>query len=318
MPHICEMVVGTVCNFRGQMIVGNFQTPWLNAGANTVGWSKIGHAEFVLDRSNEAGQAPMPGHGEVLMVKPLRKAAVAYGSGSIMALYPVAEIAPTFGFEVIKDRLGIAGRGAVGGDLDLHLVMDTFGRLWLLDSELKFQRLGYEHIFKPKLDDDETVIISYDRAEQEFYIGTDSAGYVFNPEGGLSEIDKSPTDVWNYEQELYASFKEFTSSGSTIMTGLFDFGISGIKTITGVEIGGDVNSSDMARVHFKTDRTEHFRTSNWKRFSPTGDCAIRASGVEMKVEVQFSREVEELEYLTVKYQIPDKRGIRGVYASEND
>jgi len=318
MPHICEMVVGTVCNFRGQMVVGDFITPWLNAGSNSVGWSKIGHAEFVLDNSNESGLTYMPGYGKVYLVKPLRSGVVCYGSGSIMGLAPVTKPAVTFGVKDISPNLGVTGRGAVGGDVNQHLILDSRGRLWHLDVEFNFKKIGYSHIFEPIINDDETIIISYDRSEQEFYIGCETAGYVFVPGEGLTQIDQSPTDVWNYEDELHASFKEFTDSKSSFTTGIIDFGLAGVNTITGVSLGGEVNSNDEVRIHYRMDRSNAFSTTPWKRFSPNGECGIRAAGVDLKVEVQFDRQVEVEEYLTVKYQISDKRGIRGPYANQAD
>ena len=312
MPHICEMSVGTVCAFRGQVFAGCFMEPWHDATTNTVGWSLIGHACFQVDRRNESGYMHLSGSDYVHRVVPSRNGVIAYGDGSIGLFYPTTEPVVTYGFQMLAPDFGIAGRDAVAGDGEQHFFMDPKGDVWIIDNKFNMQKLGFRQLFGYFVDHGEKVTFSYDSRLKQCHIAFDSAGFTLGTDGNLHEVYYSSSKVNLVNGELHGSFVKVSDENLYLETDIIDFGISGKKSLTSVELLGSLPENPKAAVLWRNDKASDFRMTSFKQFSPNGICYLYTSGVEFKVVVTGdSFRNTELELMAVKYQIDDKRNIRG-------
>lgn len=316
MPLICEMVVNSVCAFRGQVFVGGFVEPWHDAGLEHVGWSRIGHAEFTLEKDNTSGYMRMP-KGNCLKVLPMQTGVIGYAEQSVAAFFPVDQPAVTFGMQEVFPKTGIAGRDAVAGDGRSHFFLDNTGTLWGISHEFQPQKIGYKDIFEEFLD--EKIFMSYVSARNELYISAEYAAFVLG-EGGLYEINQLASNVNLKGKELIGGYENLDYDYPLeVETDILDFGMSGIKTVTSVEIAGSLPEKCWMSAWWRNNKSQGFKPSPWRPVSPLGISHLQVSGNELKLRLRGnSVEDVELDYLNVKFQTSDKRNVRGAYAGQTE
>jgi hypothetical protein len=269
----------TVCNFKGQLIMGGLGT----AKKDWVSWGGIGDVDldnmisvrYGLDASdlkNTAGYRKMPFHGQVYKVFPLETAVMVYSEGGVAALIPSKSPAPTYGMKEISN---IRCTGAVGGRYDRHIFIDEDGYMWTIDEKLKLSRLGYNKVFENK-----DAVISYDDHTENFFICTPDDTYILplfdstdghasSVHGGLSRLDRVVTSVLNIDKVNIAPYTLKANSYAEVVTDIVDFATRGIKTITAIEMGTD--SEDMyVAIDYRFRGTDAFRTSSYKQVYRNG------------------------------------------------
>lgn len=307
--------VNSVCNFRGQLVAGGF-----DSALNTVAWGDIGDVDLTTmlapstlqARKNVAGFMPMPWLGTVYSVKVLGDKVVVYGTAGINALFPVTAPAPTFGLIDVLG-VGIAGPGAVGGDDKQHLFVDNKGWLWELGPDLVPRKLGYKE-YMSELDPAD-IMISIDDGERDFYISDGATTYLYNT--GLSEVFQHPTSVVYWGGN--ALFLGNTGSDVTalIVTDNFDCGIRAIKTVTGVEADTSKYSDVTVALDAVYEEGQAWERSTYKQLFKNGTVTPLVGGVMFRLCIKAVSYVDmQLTYANVRYKVNDKRLIRGTYASD--
>jgi len=328
------------CAFKGQIITCGATTATTSPSqSRIVRWTEIGAFDFLGKtanaRKNTAGFTYAPtDDGEILLrCLPIKNMVIIYGTFSTFALVSVDRPVATFEIRPLKG-VGIGNPLAVGGNLDKHLMIDRFGYLWMVTytpgvvggghSEMK--RLGYSEYFADSVGD---VSVVYNNMEDEFYIGDGRRSFLYN-DFGLTEIGKCVTsfvdlknsqitnqnDVENIYNDPAGFIRPLPEQEFYYSTDILDFNLSAIKTIESVEIGGSFGLKTTAEVmvQWRNDKRGSFRDTPWKRCSPEGFVAPLVSGVEVKVILRLSTYVDiELNHITVRYKVTDKRFIRGMY-----
>lgn len=331
-----------LCNFRGQAIAGAFETEWTGGaasgngvGLNGVAWSHIGHISFkplyaVVDaegterlwRLNEAGFAPMSWPGEIYDIKPLGEGVVIYGSGGISAFIPVIGPKYAVGSWKLIDliRLGTANRRAVGGDERQHIFVAEDGQLWVLGADYKLARLDYSEYLVPLLDED--IVVSYDVANREAYIANSSTGFLFN-EFGMGELRQLPSDLIFTQGGLVAPNTVDQSDQSVyLVTDIIDLGLRGVKHIFGVEVGTDTDENLEVALDYRYNRANSFNRTAFTRVNGEGVAFVACSGVEFRIVIHVSEPEAgsissfDIDYFTCRWQLSDKRDIRGTYGTD--
>jgi len=300
-----------LCNFRGQLFIAN-----TDKGPNWVEWSKIGVQDFSLDGENTAGYIPMPWQGQVYALRVLttsknslgmdQQTMLVYGDQGITSLYPVSSPASTYGMELLT-YYGIAGKGAVGGDENVHLFVDERGYLRRITAK-GIERLGYQEFFEPMLG--ENITISYDQNRGDFYIAGDTNCYVFS-DNQLYEISQLVRTGVFTDGAFVCVKQENLSNDRLFVSNSFDLNIRTIKTITEVLLGSSGNAE--VALYWRNNKQDEFRLSSYKRVGPSGRVSPHVSGVEFRLVIRSSDPDIQLDSGYIRWKLTDKRAIRGMY-----
>jgi len=99
-------------------------------------------------------------------------------------------------------------------------------------------------------------------------------------------------------------------------TDIIDFGLTGIKTVEGVDLLASFSDKTIVEVMvaWRNNKREDFRDTKWVRVSPEGSCSPIVSGVEFKVSVRMIPCTDvSLDMITIRWKLVDKRHVRGLY-----
>lgn len=348
----------TGCNFKGQIVAGNIKTNWYGCGVNSVIWSVIGshnfhistEGEFILAEDDSVitsedgvsmlteggGQSATAGfrhlywEGSIHRVMRLGDIVVVYGSNGIAIMAPKGEV---FGMVEVSD-MGILSRDAVDGDYNTHVFVDSDRYVWRVVRGESPKKLGYKE-FIDNLDS--TLVVSYDKARKECYIGDSSTCYLLT-EYGLSRVGQLVPSVANDSGVSYGSFVQSDVGSIIIVTDAIDFNIRGMKTITTIELGADFSGDIQVAIDYKHNKSDSFTRSRWINTSPEGVATIPVTATEFRLCVKTSGEaimsedgndIESedgysitaevnkdlsLDYIIARVKVSDKRFIRGLYS----
>ena len=300
----------TVCNFKGQAVGGNISGSWYDCDETFYIWSDIGSLDFTPDRRNEAGYRRCPFGGEVYHVRRLGDIVIGYSSKGIVALVPVKDPAPTFGFKELSN-IGLVNRGAVNGNLDRQIYVGSDYIIREITSG-GITELGYQS-YMESLGSSEDIIVLYDPANRDFYIGNSSTTYLLSPYG-MTKIQQHPSAVWRGDT-TYAIPDSEDSDSPYIQTEQFDMTYKGQKTIFSIETDALSVNNPEVMISWTNDLL------NWSdsTYFPINDVGIASpivSGNVFKIKMKFDsiNSAFRLGYLIARFKMTDLRGLRGVYA----
>jgi len=313
----------TVCNFRGQLVVGGIST----SRDHQVFYSQIGTGTLATvlaytGVSPSAGMMPMlwRKQGSVYMVKPLGKAIMVYGSCGITAMIKESEYAlsyiPVFGRKEIAN-FGIASAHAVAGDDTMHVFIDEGGTAWQIGEDLVMKELGYQEFFSAMTM--ANIVGSFDSNQKEFYFTDGSNTYLLS-QGGLTWIFENPTSLEFVSGGLIGVRGQSADTTFVAVTDTIDFGNRGVKTITGVELGmtwpSALGATLEVAVDYRYNTTSAFTRSAFKAVNANGFVFPIVSAVEFRLVIKASSYIGcSLDYADIRWKQSDKRMIRGTYAT---
>ena len=255
----------------------------------------------------------------VMRALPIGNQIIVYTMFSVFVLTPHATPAPTYGVTKLID-VGISNPLAVGGNEKKHLMVDRLGYLWFLGTDSKAmipkvapQRLGFSEFLEPMTRDCDistsynVISVVFNEEEDEFYISNGVESYKFDGES-LTEMSMCISGIFNSINTALKSITGTNSSGLSphikniskvpvgfkqaigeqcflYKTDILDFGVNGIKTIEGVDLGISLDLDNMVEVmvEWRNDRGSEFYETAWKRCSPDGACAPLVSGSELRI-----------------------------------
>lgn len=302
---------GAACNFKGQLILGNIKTTWYGNGSNSVVWSKIGSADFTEDLANVAGGMHIPtSKGEVLRVERLGNAVMIYSNSYIGALIPQERY---FGFRNLVG-IGIAGKGSIGGDDKQHCFVDSLGYLWKIGVDLEPKRLGYRNYTTEMVAED--LMVSYDSSQGEFYLSDGGVGFLLT-NSGLCRTHQRAISVFNYEGVAYGIFDSDGKVGLKLTTDLIDFGQRAFKTLSTIEVGVTTPTPIYLSLDGKYDGTSAFSSTDWIQLNETGTAFPYLTGNDFQINLSAASFADiELDYMNLRFNIPDRRSIRGAFNAD--
>lgn len=301
-------VFGTCCDYNGQLFAGNFLTLYQDYGQDAVGWSKIGEAVFELTKHNVSGFAQLNFAGTVKRVMKLGGSVMVYSDRGVSRFVPVSEPVVGFGRKDVPEIGGVAGRSAVGGDEHQHVLVDHIGQLWTLKDGQQPTLLGYREYFLPMLGKD--IVVTHYASDNSFYISDGETSYRWD-QYGLCRIWQAVTSIVSLPQCPAGLFHDIDNQGFEIITDVLDFGFRGLKTLSGVEIGGDFDQPVFVSVNWRSHNEKYFRTIPWVRLNPNGWANLVVTAEEFQIKLSSQSQRAEIDYMQVKFQISDKRNLRG-------
>jgi hypothetical protein len=341
------------CLFRGQALFGgSYHTTEASfpSDSRIVRWGEIGAFRFLGATANtlknEAGFLYTSEMSDecVMSILPLKSTVVVYSNMEVILMNPVSQPVPAWGVDKILSNIGIMNPLAAASDgRNRQLFVDKEGTLREISmgqygQGYEVKSLGYNHIFSTMQASFNmstgvgVIAITYNPDEDEFYISNGVDSYVYSSSGALTEIGVAITSYVNVKtsliaNEIFASASTKTLGGVTSLitdgytyleTEIIDFGLSAIKTIKQVEIGGSLGTSAVAYVMIKwrNDRSSTFSDTSWVRCSPNGVATPIVSGSDFKICIKMTPvSGVVLNNITVEWQLSDKSSVRGNYVS---
>jgi len=228
------------------------------------------------------GMMRMPFKGQVLCIKPHAQGVIVYGSDGIALLKHETSPFSTFGLHVLSET-GIPSRGAVGGDENSQCFVNTRGELCLLDGAAKIVSLDYREFFQPMLD--ETIVVTYhdDPLLPEFYICSETQGYVLTS-SGLGQMGQLITSTGQYQGTQAVVSENLLEQSMMLETSEYDGGLTGgMKQLQTVRVAS--NASDdlfgSSKLAYKQDQT--FIQTRQRLISPDGFLVLHDSAPTVRL-----------------------------------
>lgn len=273
---------------------------------NWVGWSKIGEANFTLDRTNDAGFRPMSWNGYVYQVKKLGKGVVIYGSGGVTLAMPVAEPHPTFGFKDLYFT-GVKNKTAVGGDEFTHYFIDDLGALFKV-TEQGLEYMGFEEFLLPLT----YPVLLYDPADHRLYISDATTGGYVLREDVLTGGHTGLSGLYRIKNVLTAIGPDTIEVDPVyIVTDVIDFKRRGMKHIEEMQFGVSADMTLYAAIDYRYDKGEVFKTTRWVRLNKEGVAKIPCTAVEFKVRLKADVLGSfDISYIKFQHKYVDQRFTR--------
>jgi hypothetical protein len=309
-----DHTIESVCDFNGQLFAGGLG----DGKENLVAWSNIGkiYIDKLLsneDISNTSGYMPMHFSGSVYRVMKLGKKVMVYGSNGIGALLPDAKPYKTttaIGREDIFN-FGIAGKGCVAGNDKMHMFIDNYGYVHLIDKDLKHNVLGYAPYIANFTDE---IVITFDELKNEFYISDGVICYMFS--AGMSQVFQCPSGLIRQGSVLYGVTYDSSDVSAYITTNCFDMNTRSIKTIQTVE-ASITGTTPQGAIDYRYKHGEDFTRGMVKNLSRHGVFTPMISGVDLRVHIKSPTYVDfSVDQLIIRFKMSDKRSIRGPYAEQ--
>lgn len=262
---------------------------------------------------NQFGYMPMDWNGEVLGVCSLQDKVIVFGNNGVTGLFAVNEDISTYGKRNISQE-GIASKNAFCGDGEKILYVSSLGDLRVISGELQEENLGYENSLKQMLGSD---IIITKNVVDEYFITNGLKSFMWTPQG-LTRVSHHPTSVIKVGSESYGLFENDNDSSALVVTETHDLGLRALKTINSINLGVLEGSDVEVAVDYRYDRKGDFTRSQFVPVNKEGNAYVRVTCVDFRIIVRSSTFTNfELDQIDVRYQVPDKRQIRGRYASRN-
>ncbi|RLI52542.1 MAG: hypothetical protein DRP09_17700 [Candidatus Thorarchaeota archaeon] len=302
-------LVRSLCNYKGQLVGGGVLSSFNGCDESFVVWSKIGSADFTVDRMNTAGFAPMYQVGDILRVGTLGDYVVVYGTRGIVAMRGVVEPAPTLMYRDIQSN-GIRSVGAVGFGEGEHVFVDNDNIMWKIGSELGLEMLGYEE-FMSSLGDG--INVAYKRGSGEFYVSDGSKCYLLN-KFGMCQVHQLVTSV--ADDISKAVWESDGDEEFEVKTDLVDFYIQGLKSVQLLEFMFEGSDEAYARLDFRYTSGGAYQNLGWKRLNKENIATFITHGTQFRFGFKCdTREGVRLSGLRARVKLSDKRGIRGMYSN---
>lgn len=284
---------------------GASENPYSSSNPLVIDWQRRG----------DSGILTLPSQGLVRALKPLGNFVLAYCDDGVFTLVPFAnEVVSGFGYRKILN-VGIECTGAVEGDDKVHVFLDSAGYLRRITSE-KIENLGYLEFFSSLLGNDP--IVSYDSVKEEFFISTNEKCFVLTKHG-LAETTQLVTSIIQENgQTVGIGIDEdyIDRSAEVIISGI-DYNVKGMKTITGIEIGGELDSDTSVACDYTYEKSRGFNRTRTYPLNKEGVVTFPCAGIEHKVVIQSEEFSDtQIDYVKVSRKYTDKRFLRGPYASQ--
>lgn len=269
---------------------------------NWVAWSKIGDIRIITDRTNEAGERPMPWNGWAYRAIKLGNKVIVYGADGIAMLTPVIEPTTTFGLQVVKN-FGIQNPMAVAGTDQVHFFVSVDCKLYAMTLEGP-KDLGYKEFLSTLVGEGlGRMILLYDESKEILYINNGSKGYSFG--AGLGGGFAILTGV---SRENVMAPSALNVMAIDLTTQEFDFQDRGIKNVTFVELGAYSDLPFFISLDYRHSHSEAWKSSPWIQANNEGAAYLNVSGIEFRLNIkQLADGDSQLSYVKIHYKFPDRR-----------
>lgn len=305
------LVANDLCDYKGQMIAAG-----LVGNDNWVSWSEIGSATFTNSRTNVAGNRPLHMEGKVYNVKRLGEWVICYGENGILGGRGVKAPVPGFAWKELAN-IGIV-QNALTGDLNTHFCVCADGSLRMIsiqqDGAPGVQDLDYTEFFSQFID--ETLVTnSWNSKDNEGYICTEDAGFVIS-QYGVGQLGKRYTSASYIDGELVGIFMPWEDDKARIISHDINFKQQAVKQTKLLALEFNTSEDDIVegKIGYRFKKAGEFSYTPFARVNPEGWMILPVSANSFRYCIQSHDPVNfYLSSLMARWQLDDKRGIRGQY-----
>lgn len=196
---------------------------------------------------------PLPWKKDIVAQKALGEGMVYYCGDGISYI----QVSPDGGLNHVRVKnLGIAGRGAVCGDLLQHTFADQVGRWWRLKADLQLEQLDLKDDLGAAAAD-QNLTMTFDQELGDVWInaGTVGASYLLTPSGGWTTLNTGLiTGIRGDNGLVGLTVARHTDNLFTFETNTFDMGSDWQKIITSVYLSCLDATSVQCAVKYTDDK----------------------------------------------------------------
>lgn len=271
-------LVPCVVTLRGTLSTQSVPVEGPGAGTNWLKWSKIGALDFTIDRSNIAGQCPLPVYGTVYQILRRGEMILVYCKNGVFILRPT-DVA--FGVTQALP-FGLKGKLSIVDTKEAHYFIDTLGRLWKWGEgpQLLDYREWLSALSNP--------VLSFNPETRLLYLCDGTTGYVYNVDTG--SMGQGPPTVTGIG--LRDGVLKVVASGTMtvptfqITTDITDLGSRHGKSISSLEVGIDTTLTMSAAIDFRLKKQSAFSTTGWHVIDSRGLVNIPCYGYEFRFKIK--------------------------------
>jgi hypothetical protein len=250
---------------------------------------------------------------------------IVYGEFGTAAIKPMTSPAPSY--SIIKlDCGGLASRGAVGGNDEHHVFVDTSGALVELRGDLSVNPLGYREFFYDMLGSDVRVSFSANPQNTsrfgEFYISSGATTYYLN-ESGLCRTPQIVTSATYYQGAtlgLGTDLEDTADITGELTIDTTDFLQPGLKTLEWVRLGGTetlwasgIDLQVAIDYRYKMGQPLTWDSTSYKKVNQEGVVYFPVTALDFRIKIKISDyENLDLDYIEVGFKHSDKRFKRNI------
>jgi hypothetical protein len=296
--------------------------PWTGLTSCSVAWSDIGSNIMLPGNTNgtsdlTAGFAKMPwdenGNGNVYKVLSLNNAIMVYGDNGIALLkQTVIDKFPVMETNHLSN-IGVAGNYSVAGNNKIHGFVDT-NFDWNVITGEGIKNLGYRDYLSLLTG---LIVVSFDGANNRFYISNGTLGYVFTKDGMYS-THQCVSSIGKYKRILTGFVKDNTDTKIRLRSTPFDGGVQDLKTIESVETGVVYDTTADYTINGKLSTKYDYKgdviVGSAVTLNDRGIFTSKLTGREFRVYLESDYEAGakfRLNNIKAKLKFSDKRNSRG-------
>jgi len=311
-----DLVMGPNMLMYSDLGGGDFYDPFVPEMAmlGLPGQTEVDTLKYLyIDRikAGAIGFIPMPWQGSTRAIRPLGNGFVVYGDNGVTGVVPQQEDGLAIYRTVELADVGIASRGAAGGDHRIHAFMDNVGTAWTIPADLNLTRRGYSEFLAGLTD--AKVVVAFDPDQWDFHISDGSGGGTIT-KTGFGKSTRFPTELSYTAAGLLAVYAPAAAVDNDfeIITDTFDLGLRSIKTIKSIEIAATDVTSLKVSVEFKFNKTTTFFRTADVVVTDEGSAFPIASGTDFRVRVTGTWGSNgKIDYIRVHWTQTDKRAAGG-------
>jgi len=281
-------------------------------GQTEVDLLKSHYLEMI--RKGDIGFIPMPWQGAVKCLKRMGDTVIAYGDNGITAIVPQQKDGMAIYRTVDVVDVGVAGRGAVGGDHRQHCFVDNTGTVWYVKADLSAERLGYSEFTAAMTD--ANIVVTFDPDQWDYYICDGTYGYI-RSKTGFGRIKLFPTHLSYVSSGLISAYSPAAGADQNfeVVTDSIDLNRRGLKTVKSTEAAVTDVTNLKNCVEYKHSAGTTYTRSIEITCSQEGFAFPVVSGTDFRVRYTGTwGTLGKFDYFNIGESLDDKRNAAGALA----
>ena len=263
-----------------------------------VKWSDIGHLNFDVTQSNQAGERPMEWTGLIYDILKFNDGVIVYGVNGIAEMKPVKN---TWSYRTVYS-IGTKGRDSQVSNKTntIHWFVDVLGQLWEISNSIT--KLDYSEFLSILINP----VMSINEQDNLIYLCDGTNGYVYNYAD--KSLSKGYPNITGYG---YKNATVYVVSPAAIVvpdiaftTNTYDMGTRKEKNIYQMEISTETPEEMEVAINYRTRNDEDFTITPWIQFTPRGIAYLPCYGIEFQFKFRLANyDILDLDQFKINGQI---------------
>ncbi len=268
---------------------------------------KIIEALIAKIEEGSVGMMPLRSQGSISAIKQLGDLLIVYCTDSISILK-----ASGLGYISKNIRIGIASRGAVAGDDEQHIFVDSSGILYSVTDDRGIQKLGYVNSIGALTL--ANINMAFDSIDNDYYISDGTTCYVLS-NNGLSQRTSIPTTLDRNADGLIGPIATATTT-MFLRTEPIVMNVPDLKAVKVVELTYENLTSATVAFSIRYQHSGSYIALDFVPGSPEGIFFPRAAGTSFKLRITGTiTSSAKIKSANLRFQYASNRSVRGPRSS---